>query len=121
MAESRSDGSRGAELPGQGTPQGGVISPMLSNIYLHEVLDKWFAQDVKVRLKERAFLVRYADDFVMGFECEEDARKVYAVLPKRFGKYGLNLHPTKTRLIPFARPCTEQKGSQRTAEQGKGV
>ena len=105
----------------QGTPQGGVISPILSNIYLHEVLDKWFAHEVKVRLKGRAFLVRYADDFVMGFEYEEDAQRVYAVLPKRFGKYGLNLHPTKTRLIPFGRPCAEQEGSQRTAEQGKGV
>src|SRR6201981_2727020 len=81
--------------------QGGVISPILSNIYLHEVLDKWFAHEGKVRLKGRAFLVRYADDFVMGFECEEDAQRVYAVLPKRFGKYGLNLHPTKTRLKPL--------------------
>ena len=105
----------------QGTPQGGVISPILSNIYLHEVLDKWFAREVKVRLKGRAFLVRYADDFVMGFECEEDAQRVYAVLPKRFEKYGLNLHPTKTRLIPFARPCVGQEGSKRTAEQGNGT
>ena len=101
----------------QGTPQGGVISPILSNIYLHEVLDKWFVQEVKVRLKGRAFLVRYADDFVMGFEREEDAQRVYAVLPKRFGKYGLNLHPTKTRLIPFARPCPRQEGNKETAEQ----
>jgi RNA-directed DNA polymerase len=101
----------------QGTPQGGVISPILSNIYLHEVLDKWFVHEVKVRLKGRAFLVRYADDFVMGFESEEDAQRVYAVLPKRFGKYGLNLHPTKTRLIPFARPCPGQESSEGTAEQ----
>ena len=101
----------------QGTPQGGVISPILSNIYLHEVLDKWFVQEVKVRLKGRAFLVRYADDFVMGFEREEDAQRVYAVLPKRFGKYGLNLHPTKTRLIPFARPSPRQEGNKETAEQ----
>ena len=101
----------------QGTPQGGVISPILSNIYLHEVLDKWFVQEVKVRLKGRAFLVRYADDFVMGFESEEDAQRVYAVLPKRFGKYGLNLHPSKTRLIPFARPSLRQEGSKETAER----
>src|SRR5271165_5812716 len=121
MAESRGDGSRGAELREQGTPQGGVVSPILSNIYLHEVLDKWFVHEVKVRLKGRAFLVRYADDFVMGFECEEDAQRVYAVLPKRFGKYGLNLHPTKTRLIPFARPCPRQECKQRTAEQGNGT
>ena len=73
----------------EGTPQGGIISPLLSNIYLHEVLDKWFANEVKVRLKCRAFLVRYADDFVMGFECEEDAQRVYAVLSKRFEKWGL--------------------------------
>ena len=65
----------------KGTPQGGVVSPILSNIYLHEVLDKWFAHEVKARLKGRAFLVRYADDFVMGFECEQDAQRVYAVLP----------------------------------------
>jgi RNA-directed DNA polymerase len=105
----------------QGTPQGGVVSPILSNIYLHEVLDKWFAYEVKARLKGRAFLVRYADDFVMGFECEEDAKRVYAVLPKRFGKYGLNLHPTKTRLIPFARPCPRQEREQGAAEQGNGT
>ena len=76
------------------------------------------SNEVKVRLKGRAFLVRYADDFVMGFECEEDAQRVYAVLPKRFGKYGLNLHPTKTRLIRFARPCRWQEGNKKRAEQG---
>ena len=78
---------------------------------------EWFDQEVKVRHKGRAFLVRYADDFVMGFEHEEDAQRVYAVLPKRFGKYGLNLHPTKTRLIPLARPSLRQEGSKGTAEQ----
>jgi RNA-directed DNA polymerase len=62
-----------------------------------------------------------ATHLVMGFECEEDAQRVYAVLPKRFGKYGLNLHPTKTRLIPFARPCPRQECKQRTAEQGNGT
>jgi RNA-directed DNA polymerase len=90
--------------PDQGTPQGGVISPLLANIYLHYVLDVWFEQEVKPRLKGRAFLVRYADDFVMGFAGEEDARRVLAVLPKRFGKYGLQLHPDKTRLVPFRPP-----------------
>lgn len=90
--------------PEAGTPQGGVISPLLANIYLHYVLDVWFANDVKPRLKGQAFLVRYADDFVMGFTCEEDARRVLAVLPKRFGKYGLTIHPDKTRLLPFVRP-----------------
>jgi RNA-directed DNA polymerase len=96
----------GGELthPEAGTPQGGVISPLLANVYLHYVLDEWFEQVVKPRLKGRAFLVRYADDFVMGFACEEDARRVLDVLPKRFGKYGLTIHPDKTRLLPFYRP-----------------
>jgi group II intron reverse transcriptase/maturase len=91
--------------PEAGTPQGGVISPLLANVYLHYVLDEWFEGEVKPRLKGRAFLIRYADDFVMGFACEEDARKVLEVLPKRFGKYGLTLHPDKTRLVPFQRPA----------------
>jgi RNA-directed DNA polymerase len=91
--------------PEAGTPQGGVISPLLANVYLHYVLDIWFEQEVKPCLKGRAFLVRYADDFVMGFACEEDARRVLAVLPKRFGKYGLTIHPDKTRLVPFVRPA----------------
>src|SRR5437660_6116454 len=88
--------------PEAGTPQGGVISPLLANVYLHYVLDVWFEQDVKPRLQGRAFLVRYADDFVLGLACEEDARRVLAVLPKRFGRYGLSLHPDKTRLVPFS-------------------
>jgi group II intron reverse transcriptase/maturase len=96
----------GRELtyPEAGTPQGGVISPLLANAYLHYVLDVWFAEVVKPCLKGRAFLVRYADDFVMGFACADDARRVLAVLPKRFGKYGLTIHPDKTRLLPFQRP-----------------
>jgi group II intron reverse transcriptase/maturase len=91
--------------PEAGTPQGGVISPLLANIYLHYVLDVWFEQTVKPCLKGRAFLVRYADDFVMGFACEADARRVLDVLPKRLGKYGLTIHPDKTRLVPFRRPA----------------
>lgn len=87
--------------PESGSPQGGVISPLLSNIYLHYVLDVWFEEEVKPRLRGRAFLIRYADDFVVGFACEEDARRVMEVLPKRFGKYGLTIHPEKTRLVPF--------------------
>ena len=96
--------------PEAGTPQGGVISPLLANIYLHEVLDVWFEREVKPRLKGHGFLVRYADDFVMGFAHEEDARRVLDVLPKRFGKYGLALHPDKTRLLDFRSPRT-RKGS----------
>jgi RNA-directed DNA polymerase len=87
--------------PESGSPQGGVISPILANAYLHEVLDEWFEHTVKPRLKGRAHLIRYADDAVMIFEVEGDARRVLDVLPKRFGKYGLTLHPEKTRLVPF--------------------
>jgi RNA-directed DNA polymerase len=90
--------------PETGTPQGGVISPILANIYLHEVLDAWWERDVRPRLRGRAALVRYADDFVMVFETEEDARRVAAVLPKRFERYGLRLHPEKTRLVCFKKP-----------------
>jgi RNA-directed DNA polymerase len=90
--------------PEAGTPQGGVISPLLANVYLHYVLDDWFEREVKPRLRGRAFLIRYADDFVIGFTDESDARRVLEVLPKRFGKYGLTLHPDKTRLVPFPRP-----------------
>lgn len=97
--------------PEAGTPQGGVISPLLANIYLHGVLDAWFERDVKPRLKGKAFLVRYADDAVFGFANEEDARRVLGVLPKRFGKYGLNLHSEKTRLIDFRRPLWGQERS----------
>jgi len=91
-------------FPEAGTPQGGVISPLLANVYLHYVLDVWFERDVKPLLKGKAFLIRYADDFVMGFACEGDARRVLEVLPKRFARYGLTLHPDKTRLVPFRRP-----------------
>jgi RNA-directed DNA polymerase len=106
--------------PETGTPQGGVISPLLANVYLHYVLDVWFERDVQPRLKGRAFLIRYADDFVMGFACEEDARRVLDVLPKRFGKYGLTLHPDKTRLVPFCRPTQspDHGGSGRSSRPG---
>jgi len=90
--------------PESGSPQGGVVSPVLANIFLHEVFDRWFEREVRPRLHGQAHLVRYADDAVMLFEYEEDARRVLAVLPKRFGKYGLTLHPDKTRLVPFQRP-----------------
>jgi len=90
--------------PDTGSPQGGVISPLLANVFLHYVLDVWFRQEVQPRLRGRAHLIRYADDFVILFRHETDARRVLEVLPKRFGKYGLALHPDKTRLIPFRRP-----------------
>jgi RNA-directed DNA polymerase len=105
-------------IPEVGSPQGGVISPLLANVYLHYVLDVWFEQEVKPRLRGSCFLVRYADDFVMGFVCEEDARRVLEVLPKRFGKYGLTLHPDKTRLVPFRRPG--QRSDSGSAESPPG-
>lgn len=88
----------------RGSPQGGVISPLLANLYLHEVLDSWFETVVKPRLRGGAQLIRYADDAVIVFQLEADAHRVLEVLPKRFGKYGLTLHPEKTRLVPFRRP-----------------
>ncbi len=102
----------GEELfyPEKGTPQGGVISPLLANIYLHEVLDVWFERDVKPRMKGRCFLIRFADDFIIGCELESDAQRIMAVLPKRFGRYGLTIHPTKTKLVKFSRPKLHDDG-----------
>jgi len=97
--------------PEAGTPQGGVISPLLANIYLHAVLDDWFVREVQPRLRGRAILVRYADDFVFVFAQKVDAERVLDVLPKRFGKYGLTLHPAKSRLVPFRRPDRHPPGS----------
>jgi RNA-directed DNA polymerase len=88
----------------EGTPQGGVISPLLANIYLHDVLDEWFVREVLPALAGHAEMFRFADDFVVLFESKQDAERFLAVLPKRFGKYGLTLHPDKTRLVPFRRP-----------------
>jgi RNA-directed DNA polymerase len=90
-----------------GTGQGQVISPLLANIYLHYVLDVWFEKEVQPRLRGRAYLIRYLDDFVICFQYEADAKKVIEVLPKRFGKYGLELHPDKTRLIACGRKALE--------------
>jgi RNA-directed DNA polymerase len=96
--------------PEAGSPQGGVVSPVLANVYLHYVLDQWFAREVQPRLKGRAYVIRYADDFVIGFTENEDARRVMAVLPQRFGRYGLTIHPDKTRLVPFRKPEGDRKG-----------
>ena len=108
----------GCELlhPERGTPQGGVISPLLANIYLHYVLDEWFEREVKPRMRGEVWLVRYADDFVIGCEREEDARRLLEVLPKRLSKYALKLHPEKTRLVRFHR---QSKGAR--MDQGNGV
>jgi RNA-directed DNA polymerase len=94
-----------------GTPQGGVISPLLANVYLHETLDKWFESDLKPRLVGRAFLVRYADDVVMVFSAEADARLAQAATTKRLSENGLTVHPTKTRMLHF-RP-TDRPGGPR--------
>lgn len=102
--------------PESGSPQGGVISPLLANVYLHHVLDMWFAQEVQPRLAGRAYLIRYADDFVIGFADENDARRVMDVLPKRFGKYGLKIHPDKTRLVRFCKPPDRDDSSGRSGE-----
>jgi group II intron reverse transcriptase/maturase len=86
-----------------GTGQGQPISPLLANIYLHHILDEWFEEEVKPRLRGEAHEIRYADDAILCFQYREDAEKVLVVLPKRFAKFGLTLHPEKTRLIAFGR------------------
>ena len=91
--------------PEMGTPQGGVISPLLANIYLHTILDEWFRQEVQPRLGGECFLVRFADDFVIGCATRTDAERVFDVLPKRFSRFGLTIHPDKSRLVQFSRPC----------------
>jgi RNA-directed DNA polymerase len=99
-------------VPDEGTTQGSSLSPLLGNIYLHHALDLWFEREVKIRLSGRATLIRFADDYVIGFERRDDAERVFAVLPKRMGRYGLRLHPEKTRLLDFRRPPKEQTGGK---------
>jgi group II intron reverse transcriptase/maturase len=105
------DGEEYAE-PEIGTAQGSSLSPLLGNIYLHHVLDLWFEGEVKPRLAGKAILVRFADDFALGFEREDDARRVLAVLGERMMKYGLTLHPDKTRLLYFGKPPKTQVGGK---------
>jgi len=90
--------------PDKGTPQGGVASPMLANVFLHQVVDAWFVKDVQPRMKGRCFLTRFADDFSIGFALEADARRVMEVVPKRFNRFSLTIHPEKTVLIAFKKP-----------------
>ncbi len=105
------DGTEYSEPEG-GTVQGSVLSPLLGNVYLHHVLDAWFEREVRPRLQGKACLVRYADDFVIGFEREDDARRVMEVLGRRLARYKLTLHPEKTRLLPFGRPPLRTPGGK---------
>lgn len=105
------DGSDYSE-PEFGTTQGSVLSPLLGNIYLHYVLDVWFERAVKPRLRGTATLIRYADDFVIGFERHDDAMRVLEVLGKRMERHGLALHPEKTRLVAFARPPASSRADE---------
>jgi len=98
--------------PEKGTPQGGVISPILANIFLHHVLDEWFVKEIQPLLKGRSFLIRFADDTVFGFEYESDARLVMKVLVKRFEKFGLTIHPEKSALIDFRNPLKRKEESE---------
>ena len=100
------------------TGQGQVISPLLANVYLHYVLDEWFEDVVKPRLKGEAYEIRFADDFILCFQYREDAEKVLEVLTQRFAKYGLKLHPDKTRLMEFGRHAltkSDRKGGEEPA------
>lgn len=111
----------GVSYPDSGSPQGGVISPTLSNIFLHYVLDVWFEEEVKPCLAGHAFLIRFADDFAMGFRHERDARPVMEVLSKRFEKYGLTIHPEKTRLICFESPSKSTRDDKAKSGDGPGT
>ena len=104
-----------------GSPQGGVISPLLANIYLHYVLDEWFEKQVKPAIRGKSRLIRYADDFVIVFELRHDAERVMSVIPKRFEKYGLSSHPEKTKLIDFRAPYHyERRRAERSTGDGNG-
>ena len=100
--------------PERGTPQGGVISPLLANIYLHYVLDEWFEMIVRRRCAGRVSLVRYCDDFVIACEQKSDADRIMRVLPQRFGKYGLTIHSQKTRLVEFTKPSGDKQEGRKT-------
>ncbi len=93
----------------------GAVSPVLSNIFLHYVLDDWFVKEVWPRMRGKCFIIRWADDFIIGCEVESDAKRIMDILPKRFNRFGLALHPEKTKVIAFKRPSSRQKG------KGKGT
>jgi len=100
------------KYPEAGTPQGGVISPLLSNIFLHHVLDTWFVNEVQPRLKGKSFIIRFADDFIIGCELKADADRIMEVLSKRFKRFALSLNTDKTSLIPFGRPSKSDNSAK---------
>lgn len=89
--------------PGAGTPQGGIVSPVLANVYLHYALDLWFEREVKPRCNGQALIIRYADDYVCAFQYQADAEQFYRVMPRRLEKFGLRVAPEKTRILRFSR------------------
>jgi group II intron reverse transcriptase/maturase len=107
--------------PDEGTPQGGVVSPLLANIFLHYVLDEWFVGEVRPRLEGHAAVIRYADDFLIVSEHEEDARRVMDVLPRRMEKYGLTIHPQKSRLVDFRSPEADRPDDSEGKDPGGGT
>lgn len=103
----------GVEIsPEQGTVQGSTLSPLLGNVYLHHVLDGWFEEEIRAALRGKAVLVRYCDEFVIGFQRRDDAERVMAELGQRLARFGLELHPGKSRLLDFRRPSGDQKGGK---------
>jgi RNA-directed DNA polymerase len=106
---------------GKGTPQGGVVSPILANVYLHEVIDTWYECDVRPRMRGKTFMLRFADDVVMVFAEERDARRVLEVLPKRLAKFGLTMSPEKTRLVEFRRPTWKAGTKRPNGRSGPGT
>ena len=102
----------GIVSPETGTAQGSTLSPLLANVYLHYVLDLWFEQEVKAKLRGKATLIRYADDFVIACSRQEDAQQVHRWLVSRMAEYGLELHPDKTRLVDFRRPPSDKRGGK---------
>lgn len=101
----------------EGTPQGGVISPLLSNIYLHEILDKWFVNEIQPNLIGDSCIVRYADDVVLGFKSKKDAEHVLAAITERLGEYNLTLNKEKTKLIHFKRETHRSDDDRNTPNQ----
>jgi len=96
----------------KGTPQGGVISPVLANIYLHHVLDEWFTNEVQPRMQGHCFIVRFADDFIIGCQHEADAKRIMKVIPKRFDRFGLTIHPEKSKVFSFEKPASKKAVSK---------